>query len=210
MPTKQSATKRPSVRQIKRAAEIKEPRSAIVLLKADHREVEGLFKEFQASDSATKQQALANQICAALRTHMRIEEEIFYPAFIEATGNKKLHNEAVVEHQGAKNLIAEIENSAAGDPLFEARVTVLSEMIKHHVKEEERFNGMFTKARLARMDMRALGILLEARKQELARGTTAKARAKAAPPRSTRAAFMGAAALARSKTPSRPHARRNP
>ena len=207
MPTSQPATKRPSVRQIKRAAGIKEPRSAIVLLKADHREVEGLFKDFQGCDSAAEKQAIAKKICAALRTHMRIEEEVFYPAFIEATGSNKIHNEAVVEHQGAKNLIAEIEGSAAGDPLFEARVTVLSDMIKHHVKEEERFNGMFTKARLARMDLRALGILLEARKQELARGA-AKSRTKAAPP-STRAAFVSAAALARSKTP-RPHARRTP
>jgi hemerythrin superfamily protein len=200
-----SVRKRPGVREVKQAAGIKEPKSAIVLLKADHRDVEGLFKSFKSAKSAAEKQSLARKICTALKLHTRIEEEIFYPAFIEATGDKDVHNEALVEHQGAKRLIEEIESSTADDPLFDARVTVLSEMIKHHVKEEERFNGMFTRARLAKMDLRALGILLEARKKELAREpqnrrtTTPKARGP----------FMGAAALARSK-PVKPQARRIP
>ena len=199
MPKRSEATsKSPSVRQVKRAAGITEPRNAIQLLKADHREVESLFKAFKNSDSAAEKQSLAKTICKALKLHTRIEEEIFYPAFIEATGNKDLHNEALVEHQGANRLIEEIENSGAGDALFDARVKVLSEMIKHHVKEEERFSGMFTKARIAGMDLRALGILLEARKKELTR-EPAKRRRKT--PANTRAAFMGAAALARARPP---------
>jgi len=198
--------KRPGVRQVKQAAGINEPQSAISLLKADHREVEGLFKSFKSAKSATEKESLAKRICTALKLHTRIEEEIFYPAFIEATGDKELHNEALVEHQGAKGLIEEIENSGAADPLFDARIKVLSEMIKHHVKEEERFNGMFTKARIARMDLRALGILLEARKQELS-SEPQKRRVKTTP--KTRAPFMGAAALARSKSV-KPHARRVP
>jgi hypothetical protein len=79
-------------------------------------------------------------------------------------------------------------------------------MIKHHVKEEERFNGMFTKARFANLDLRALGILLEARKRELAREP--QKRGAKTPPK-TRAAFIGAAALARSKKV-KPQPRRNP
>ncbi len=204
--SKRPVAKQPSVRQVKRAAGITEPRNAIQLLKADHREVEGLFKAFKSSKSAAEKQGLAKKICEALKIHTRIEEEIFYPAFIEATRNEELHNEALVEHQGAKRLIEEIEGSAGGDPLFDARVKVLSEMIKHHVKEEERFSGMFTKARMAGMDLRALGILLEARKQELTRPTS-KRRAKTPP--NTRAAFMGAAALARSR-PAKAHGRRAP
>jgi hypothetical protein len=203
MPKSNGAPKRPSVRQLKRAAGIKEPQTAIQLLRADHREVEGLFRAFRRSKSAEEKRSLAKQICAALNVHTRIEEEIFYPAFIEATGDQSLRNEALVEHQGAKALIAEIERGG-DDPLFEARVNVLSEMIRHHVKEEERFNGMFAKARRAGMDLRAVGILLEARKKEL---TTPTARAKT--PRGTRAAFMGAAALARSRG-EKPHARRAP
>jgi hemerythrin superfamily protein len=200
------ASKRPNLRHVKRAAGIEAPQNAIQFLKADHRKVDGLFRAFKKAGAAAEKQALAKQICEALTVHTRIEEEIFYPAFIEATGNEELHSEAVVEHSAAKRLIEEIESSAAGDALFDARVNVLSEMIKHHVKEEERFNGMFMKARMARMDLRALGILLEARQQELTR-PAAKRGAKT--PRGTRTAFMGAAALARSRG-DKPHARRTP
>jgi hemerythrin superfamily protein len=200
------ASQRPNLRHVKRAAGIDTPQNAIQFLKADHRQVEGLFRAFKKAGSPAEKQSLAKQICEALTVHTRIEEEIFYPAFIEATGNEELHSEAVVEHSAAKRLIEEIESSAAGNALFDARVNVLSEMIKHHVKEEERFNGMFMKARMARMDLRALGILLEARQQELTR-PAAKRGAKT--PRGTRAAFMGAAALARSRG-DKPHARRTP
>lgn len=204
--SKAPATKGPSLRQVKRAAGIDEPQNAVQLLKADHRKAEGLFRAFAKAASASAKESLAKQICEALTVHMRIEEEVFYPAFIEATGNAQLHSEAVVEHSAAKRLIEEIESSAAGDALFDARVNVLAEMIKHHVKEEERFNGMFMKARMARMDLRALGILLEARQQELTR-PPAKRGAKT--PRGTRDAFMGAAALARSRGV-KPHPRRTP
>src|ERR1043165_6297906 len=82
---------------------------AIRLLKADHREVEGLFKAFEASESKSEKQSLATKICKALEMHTRIEEEIFYPSFLEATGEQDLHDEALVEHDGAKKLVAEIE-----------------------------------------------------------------------------------------------------
>lgn len=200
-----SAAKQPSVRHIRRAAGIKEPQNALDLLRADHREVEKLFKAFKSAKSAAEQKSLAQKICAALTIHARIEEEIFYPAFVGATGNKELHAEAVIEHESAKRLIADIEGSTAGDELFEARVNVLAEMIKHHVKEEERFNGMFAKARRAGLDLRALGVILEARKQELAENP-AKRPAKQpfkAPPE-----LVGAAELARTRT--RAPARRAP
>jgi hemerythrin superfamily protein len=203
--TNRRANKQPSVRHVRRAAGIKDPQNALDLLRADHREVEKLFKAFKSSKAEPDQQALAKKICTALKIHARIEEEIFYPAFIEATGNKELHAEAVIEHEAAKRLIADIENSAAGDAFFEARVNVLAEMIKHHVREEERFNGMFAKARRAGMDLRALGVLLEARKQELGE-KPAKRSAKQpfkAPPE-----LVGAAQLARTRT--RAPARRAP
>jgi hemerythrin superfamily protein len=192
-----SSRKSPSTRQLKQAAGIKDAKSAIVLLKADHREVEGLFKAFAKAKDSRDKQSLAKQICDSLTLHMRIEEEIFYPAFRQVSDDDELHNEAVVEHQGAKTLIKEIESGASGDPLFDARVSVLSEMIKHHVKEEEAFlSGMFAKARAAGMDLYAVGALLEARKRELAAG--APKRTPKTPPK-TRSAFMGAAAVARSK-----------
>ncbi len=96
--------------------------------------------------------------------HAQIEEEIFYPAFIEATDDKDLHHEAVVEHAGAKKLIAEIQKSSPADDYFDAKVKVLSEMIKHHVKEEEQRDGMFAEAKKADMDLGALGAKMAARK----------------------------------------------
>jgi hemerythrin superfamily protein len=110
---------------------------AIGLLKADHRQVETWFAQFSKSKNPQKKQQLATLICEALTVHTVIEEEIFYPAFIEATGDKPTHHEAVVEHAGAKKLIAEIQAMSSADDYFDANVTVLSEMIKHHVKEEE-------------------------------------------------------------------------
>ena len=73
----------------------------------------------------------------------------------------------MVEHDGAKKLIAQIESMSPEDDYFEAKVTVLSEMIKHHVKEEEKPGGMFAEAKKAAMDLAALGEQLLARKREL-------------------------------------------
>src|SRR4249920_1677711 len=86
-------------------------RDAIAILKADHRQVEEWFGQFEKSRSDDKKADLARRICRALRVHTTIEEEIFYPAFLEATGDEDIHHEAEVEHAGAKNLIAQIEKS---------------------------------------------------------------------------------------------------
>jgi hemerythrin superfamily protein len=144
---------------------------AIALLKADHREVEGWFKQFDKTRSEAKKAALAQKICGALRVHATIEEEIFYPAFLEATEETDLHHEAEVEHAGAKDLIAQIEASGPKDEYYDAKVTVLSEMIKHHVKEEEQPAGMFAKAKKSGMDLKGLGEALKARKRQLMNGS---------------------------------------
>jgi hemerythrin superfamily protein len=140
---------------------------AVALLKADHRQVEQWFKEFESARSSTKKQQLATNICNALKVHTEIEEEIFYPAFLKATKDEDMHHEAIVEHDGAKKLIAEIEASSPADDYFDAKVTVLSEMIKHHVKEEEQPSGMFAEAKKSHMDLEELGRELAARKSEL-------------------------------------------
>jgi hemerythrin superfamily protein len=144
---------------------------AIALLKADHRQVEGWFEEFESSRSSRRKQELAGKICQALTVHTKIEEEIFYPAFLEATEDKDMHHEAAVEHDGAKKLIAQIEASSPEDDYYDAKVKVLSEMIKHHVKEEEQRGGMFAEARQSEMDLQALGEQLKARKDELMAGS---------------------------------------
>jgi hypothetical protein len=140
---------------------------AIALLKADHRQVEEWFGQFESARSESRQQELAQKICQALKVHTQIEHDIFYPAFLEATEEEDIHHEAEVEHQSAEKLISEIEASGPDDDYFEAKVTVLSEMIKHHVQEEEKRDGMFAKARQSDMDLVALGEQLAARKAEL-------------------------------------------
>jgi hemerythrin superfamily protein len=156
-----------AIRKRKTSTRIRPNADAVDVLKADHRQVKEWFAQFDKSRTNSRRQQLAAQICAALTIHTMIEEEIFYPAFLAATADKDMHHEAVVEHQGAKDLIAQIEGMSASDEYFEAKVTVLSEMIKHHVKEEEQPGGMFAEAKKSGMDLRALGQQLLARKSEL-------------------------------------------
>ncbi|MES2253827.1 MAG: hemerythrin domain-containing protein [Pseudomonadota bacterium] len=140
---------------------------AVALLKADHRKVEDLFEKFEKAKSDSVKKSLVQEICTELSVHTSIEEEIFYPA---CTGKieEDLVKEAYVEHDGAKVMIAELLASEPGDDFYDAKVKVLSEEIKHHVKEEEaRSEGMFAKAREAGLDMDALGDEMAARKTEL-------------------------------------------
>lgn len=140
---------------------------AIKLLKDDHKQVETWFDEFEKTNSGSKKQKLANQICLALRVHTRIEEEIFYPACREAGIEEDMMDEADVEHDGAKKLIEEIEAGKPGDDHWSAKVKVLGEMIKHHVKEEEQRGGMFAKAKQADLDLKELGAEMKTRKDQL-------------------------------------------
>jgi len=78
-----------------------------------------------------------------------------------------MHHEAIVEHEGAKRLIAELDGMKPEDDYFDARVTVLSEMIKHHVKEEEKAGGMFAEAKKSKLDLKDLGEQMSARKMDL-------------------------------------------
>jgi hemerythrin superfamily protein len=142
---------------------------AIELLEADHREVEKMFKAFEASKSDDNKGELAAKICTALRVHTQIEEEIFYPAYLEATGNDEMNDEAIIEHDVAKKVIAEIEDMEPGEDFYDAKVKVLSEIIKHHVEEEEEDDGMFAQARKSDMDLEALGEEMAERKAELMR-----------------------------------------
>jgi hemerythrin superfamily protein len=139
---------------------------AIALLKADHRKVEELFEKFESARSGSKQ-ALAEQICNELKIHTAIEEEIFYPALRGQIESETL-NEAYVEHDGAKVLVNDIMAGGPDDEYYDAKVKVLSEEIKHHVKEEEaRAEGMFAQARQAGVDLVALRDKMVMRKQEL-------------------------------------------
>ncbi len=162
--------KRKAAKRRSRSRASSRQQGAIELLKADHRQVLEWFGQFKSTRSQDRKQKLAQQCCQALKVHTQIEQEIFYPAFLEATGAKDVHHEAEVEHAGATKLIEEIEAAGPGDEYFDARVNVLSEMIRHHVNEEEKRDGMFAKARQSEMDLVAVGEQLAMRKSELMSG----------------------------------------
>ena len=141
------------------------PKDAIALLKADHEAVSQLFAEYDTTRSVPNKKALVAQICTALSVHAQIEEEIFYPAVKTALKDKLLVPEATVEHAGVKSLIAQLEGVEPDGETYDAKVKVLSEYVKHHVKEEQ--SEMFTKVKALSLDMLELGARMAARKNEL-------------------------------------------
>ncbi|MBA3774762.1 MAG: hemerythrin domain-containing protein [Ramlibacter sp.] len=147
-------------------------KDACDLLDADHKAVKKMFKEYEeltgsrARSASQKKKELAQQICQELAVHAQVEEEIFYPALRQALKETDLLDEAEVEHQSAKDLIAQIQAAAEPDDMFDAKVKVLGEYIDHHVKEER--GEMFPKARAARkLDLVAMREEIETRKEEL-------------------------------------------
>jgi hemerythrin superfamily protein len=153
-------------------ATTKTTKDACDLLDADHRAVKKLFKEYEelagsrSRTAVARKEELAREICMQLTVHAQIEEEIFYPALRGAMSATDLLDEAEVEHQSAKDLIAQIQTGADSPELHDAKVKVLGEYIDHHVKEER--NEIFPKARSARkLDLVAMREQLEARKAEL-------------------------------------------
>jgi hypothetical protein len=141
-------------------------KTAIDLLKADHRKVEELFAAYEKASGTSRKQKLAEQICMELSIHTMLEEEIFYPS-LRGEADDDMLDQAQVEHDGAKTLIAELMAGNPDDDFFDAKVKVLSEEIKHHVKEEEQRDGIFAQAKASDVDLDAMLEQLKARKQEL-------------------------------------------
>ena len=141
------------------------PKDAIAMLKADHVAVSNMFAEYEKSRSVAKKRDLVAEICTALSVHAQIEEEIFYPAVKAKLKDKLLVPEATVEHASLKDLIAQIEGVEPDGEMFDAKVKVLSEYVKHHVKEEQ--NEMFPKAKASTLDMVELGARMSERKADL-------------------------------------------
>jgi hypothetical protein len=106
------------------------------------------------------------QICTELMVHTLIEEEIFYPA-CKGHVEQRLLEEAQVEHDGAKTLIIEIGAGSPAYQFFDATAKVLSEEIKHHVREEEKSDGVLAKAKEAGVATPDLAKQMAALKQEL-------------------------------------------
>jgi hypothetical protein len=140
--------------------------NGIDLLEQDHQEVEEWFDEYEKlQEDDDRKGELSEKICLALKVHAQIEEEIFYPRAREATKDNDLIDEALVEHATVKHLIGEIEDMEVGEELYDAKIRVLGEMVKQHIKEEE--EELFPEVQSAKMDLEELGKELAERKEEL-------------------------------------------
>ena len=138
---------------------------AVSMLKADHEKVQTLFSDYEKASTDKQKKDLVTKICTELKVHAQLEEEIFYPAFKAAHHDKSLIPEATVEHDTIRNLISQIQGVEPVGEVFNARVKVLLEYVKHHVKEEH--TDMFTDAKTAALDLNELGAQMIERKASL-------------------------------------------
>ena len=136
----------------------------LTLLKTDHKKVKALFAEYQEA-TPRKQQDIAQTVIQDLEIHAELEEELIYPAIRKGTKDDKLMNEATEEHHLVHVLIAELKELEPSDATFKAKFTVLGELVKHHVKEEE--GEMFPQAQKAKIDWEALEAEVTERKEQL-------------------------------------------
>jgi hypothetical protein len=149
------------------------PHDALVLLTAEHNEIDKLVREFErirkAADSVDKGKA-ALRICHALERYAAIKREVFYPAAdaVLAGEDKELLGEARVKHEGIQGLIDKVENTPADDASFDATVAVLAEQAGNLMKEEE--EELFPRLRHSRLDLVGTGERMASRKAQL--GTT--------------------------------------
>lgn len=147
------------------------------LLKRQHRDVRGLFKKVEKSKRSTERRRLLDQIVMSLEAHTTIEEELFYPAVreLEARKAQEMVAEALEEHHVVKLVLRELPQVDVEDDQFEAKMTVLSELVEHHVKEEEK--EMFkTAKRLGNERLWDLGEQMQARFEEIAGQRTRRQR----------------------------------
>ena len=161
MATTQTSKAKKSARAKAPAGRAPTKTDAVSLLEAQHKEVLGWFADYEKAGADSRKAELVSKIAIALKGHTQIEEEIFYPEARLATGDEDLLDEAQVEHNGAKALLAEIEAMTVGAELFDAKVKVLGEQIEHHAGEEE--DELFPDCRDSDMDLEALGQRMKAR-----------------------------------------------
>ena len=147
-------------------------KDAFALLQEDHKRVQKMFKQFGKMDREDSEamQELVTTVCQDLEVHATIEEEIFYPALREAVEEDQMEmlEEAWVEHDSAKQLIAALSELQPDDPKYWATFTVLGEYVNHHIEEEE--SEIFKQARKVKLDTQALGEAMQARREELMNG----------------------------------------
>ena len=161
------ARKRPAARRTARtpARSRRAAPDAIALLRDDHRKVAAMLSRVGTSADGARKASLVATLCRTLTVHARVEEEIFYPAARTVLRDAALIDEADVEHATAKALIADLERMKPGDDHYDAKVKVLGEYVRHHVKEEQ--EQLFPKLRRTALDFAVLGERIAARRREL-------------------------------------------
>lgn len=135
------------------------------MLRDDHEKVKSLFQEFEEAEDSKTKQSICEETLLELKVHAQLEEEVFYPAVRAEIEEEDIMDEAVEEHHVAKMLISELEEMDAEDDQFEAKFTVLGEVIDHHVQEEE--GEMFAKVEDMDLDFESLAQEMTQRKEEL-------------------------------------------
>lgn len=148
---------------------------AIELLTQQHRQVTELVERFEDTESTQERQELATQVIAELRAHTTIEEEIFYPAAREA--GDKLEDEILEdleEHHVVEVVLDELEGMEPGDERFAAKFVVASELVDHHVEEEEQELFPNVSRLLGEDRLRELGSAMQQRYEELQADTEDK------------------------------------
>ena len=139
---------------------------ATKLLKSQHREVEALFDKVSKAEKPAQRRALADEIASKLEVHTTIEEEIFYPAYKDGSKTQKgedLTLEAYEEHHVVKLVLGELPNVDPKADNFEAKMTVLKELIEHHVEEEEKEMFPDAEKKLGASRLEELGAEMEER-----------------------------------------------
>lgn len=144
---------------------VPEPGDAIAMLTADHQAVGQMFAEYEQARSAPHKKALVAEICTALSVHTQIEEEIFYPELQTSLKDKSLVPQATVEHRGVMDLIGQLQGVEPHGEMYDAKVRVLAEYVKHHVRDAHR--EMFPQAKATSLDMIDIGARMAARKDDL-------------------------------------------
>lgn len=135
---------------------------AITLLKADHKSVNALFKAFEKSDDASQKRKLVDSMIEELSIHAAIEERVFYPASRnEAADTTDEVLEAIEEHHVVKWILSELQGLDPNDERFDAKTTVLIELVRHHVEEEEQEFFPKVRAELGRKRLGEIGVELE-------------------------------------------------
>lgn len=141
---------------------------AITLLKDDHKAVEQLFKRFEnAGERAyVEKRGIVDRIIEALSVHAAIEEQLFYPV-VRATvpDTEAIALESLEEHHIVKWVLSELESLSPEDERFDAKVTVLIENVRHHVKEEEQEFFPMVRNELGRTALSDLGETMAAAKK---------------------------------------------